>query len=283
MKVNTPRTHSDNRNIHVLTVHWKDPSWIEIQLRYLRKNIPNEFKSYAFLNYIELEHHGRFDYEFYEPISSHAIKLNILANYAVFNSVSDDDVIMFIDGDAFPIRDLGALVQSSLEEAPFVAVQRLENNGDLQPHPCFAFTTVGFWKEIRGDWQEGGTWKNSDGVTVTDVGGNLLEVFAARGIEWRKLLRSNNLDEHPLWFGIYGGVIYHHGAGFRASVSRSDNKLLRKLFSSVLPLFLQKKIRSARWFKRLVRASPATIAADKQARSMLDEIRKNDLFYQRFE
>jgi hypothetical protein len=29
------------------------------------------------------------------------------------------------------------------------------------------------------------------------------------------VLRSNRVDLDPLFFGIYGDVIYHHGAGFR--------------------------------------------------------------------
>ena len=39
---------------------------------------------------------------------------------------------------------------------------------------------------------------------------------------WVQLLRSNGSDLHPVFFAVYGEIVYHHGAGFRESVSRSD-------------------------------------------------------------
>src|SRR5919198_425248 len=50
---------------------------------------------------------------------------------------------------------------------------------------------------------------------VTDVGGNLLGLLEARGIEWYPLLRTNKVNPHPLQFGVYGDLVYHHGGGFR--------------------------------------------------------------------
>jgi hypothetical protein len=103
------------------------------------------------------------------------------------------------------------------------AVRRDENLGDPQPHPCFSFTTCGFWREIQGDWSKGGTWTNSLGNIVTDPGGNLLHILADRNVDWLPLLRTNTNDEHhPLWFAVYGHRIYHHGAGFRERYSRLD-------------------------------------------------------------
>ena len=130
---------------------------------------------------------------------------------------------MFLDGDAFPIADIMPLVAEKLAAHPLLAVQRLENNGDRQPHPCFCVTTVGFWKSIGGDWSEGYCWNDRAGKPVTDVGGNLLGILERRKIEWAPLVRSNRTNLHPLWFGIYGGAVYHHGAGFREDkVSRAD-------------------------------------------------------------
>jgi hypothetical protein len=36
------------------------------------------------------------------------------------------------------------------------------------------------------------------------------------------VLRTNRRNPHPLFFGVYGDVIYHHGAGFRLPISRVD-------------------------------------------------------------
>ncbi|MBJ7514128.1 MAG: hypothetical protein JHC94_07385, partial [Acidimicrobiia bacterium] len=57
------------------------------------------------------------------------------------------------------------------------------------------------------------------GDRLTDVGANLLGNLLERGIEWRPLLRSNKFNLDPLWFGIYGDVVYHHGAGSRPAIS----------------------------------------------------------------
>jgi hypothetical protein len=104
-----------------------------------------------------------------------------------------------------------------------MAVRRDENLGDCQPHPLFCATTVGFWKDIEGDWRAGGAWINSAGREVADVGGNLMVKLRERGIEWLPLLRTNTSNPHPVWFGIYDHRIYHHGAGFQATrVERVD-------------------------------------------------------------
>jgi hypothetical protein len=58
-----------------------------------------------------------------------------------------------------------------------------------------------------------------DGLKHHDLGTALLEKLEARGIRWHPILRSNAWNPHPVWFGVYGGIIYHHGAGFRRSLS----------------------------------------------------------------
>jgi hypothetical protein len=107
------------------------------------------------------------------------------------------------------------LIREGLEKAPLVAVRRAENVGDPQPHPCFCVTSVGTWRQLRGDWSGGYTWPGHRGKLVTDVGGNLLRALELTGTPWVQVLRSNGVDLDPLFFGIYGDVVYHHGAGFR--------------------------------------------------------------------
>ena len=50
--------------------------------------------------------------------------------------------------------------------------------------------------------------------------GNLLRQLEEHNIDWLPLLRSNTRNPDPLWFGVYGHRIYHHGAGFRDRDSR---------------------------------------------------------------
>lgn len=207
--------------IHVATVHWHNERWIDIQLAYLARHAGEPYRVYAFLNGIDPSYDERFYYSSHEPIAEHAVKLNLLADI-VAAGADEDDLLLFLDGDAFPISDVSAYARPLLATYPLLAVQRLENNGDVQPHPCFCVTTVGFWKRLGGDWKEGHTWTNRAGDTVTDVGGNLLGALDADGIAWHPILRSNAVDLHELWYGVYDGVVYHHGAGFRVPISRLD-------------------------------------------------------------
>jgi hypothetical protein len=213
--------------IHIATVHWQSEHWIDVQLDYLARNISEPFRVYAWLNDVPGDYRRKFHYVNTEPVSDHAVKLNILADLIYFDSNRHDDLIIFLDGDAFPIGDVISFARKKLEKEPLVAVQRLENDGDLQPHPCFCVATVGFWKRIGGDWKSGYKWDNSQGKPVTDVGGNLLGLLRREKVDWHPMLRSNRINLHPLWFGIYEGLIYHHGAAFRHPLSRIDSQKAR--------------------------------------------------------
>ena len=133
----------------------------------------------------------------------------------IAHEAPDDDLLMFLDGDAFPIADPMPLIEDGLSRAPLIAVRRAENVDQPQPHPCFCVTTVGAWRSLPGDWSGGYTWPGHKGKLVTDVGGNLLRALELANAPWVQVLRSNRVDLDPLFFGIYGDVLYHHGAGFR--------------------------------------------------------------------
>lgn len=204
--------------IYIATVHWKTDKWIDIQLSYLKRFIKPDFRVFAFLNSLPLDHSHKFYYSSTEDITSHAIKLNLLADLIIQNSTSDDDWIIFLDGDAFPIGDIIEFGETYLEHHPLLAVRRDEHLGEKQPHPCFCLTTVKFWKEIMGDWNSGYEWKRNDGNYITDVGGNLLKILEEKKINWFPLLRTNKINLNPLLFGVYDDLIYHHGAGFRTPI-----------------------------------------------------------------
>lgn len=160
--------------IYVLTVHWRFDFWVDAQLSRLRNYIRDPFKVYAFCDRTRHDHSAKFAYYFpAEGFADHASKLNALANL-VCETARDDDVLVFCDSDAFPVRDITDYIRSALATWPLVAVQRVENGGDIQPHPCFSITTAGFWRRIGGDWRSGPTWRNSFGQVVTDVGAVLL-------------------------------------------------------------------------------------------------------------
>lgn len=200
--------------IHVATVHWRDDRWIDVQLRHLEQHLPQPYRVYAFLNRLDKDHSGRFFYSSDEQVREHSTKLNLLADMISFAAESDDDPILFIDGDAFPIADLGPLI-SDLPRDRLIAIRRDEAS-DVQPHPSFCLTTVGTWRELGGDWRKGGHfWVNEVGREVSDVGARLLKAVEEHDLDWRPLTRSNRENPHPLFFGVYDDLVYHHGAGFR--------------------------------------------------------------------
>jgi hypothetical protein len=204
--------------IYVLTVHWRIDFWVDVQLAHLRRYIREPFDVYAFCDRTRNDHSSKFDYCSPERgIVDHASKLNALAAAACARA-SDGDVLVFCDSDAFPVRDITGYIREQVARWPLVAVQRLENAGDIQPHPSFAITTAGFWRRIGGDWRAGPTWTNADGKTVTDVGANLLRSLTLQEVAWGKMLRSNRTSLHPLLFSIYDNVVYHHGAGSRPTI-----------------------------------------------------------------
>jgi hypothetical protein len=205
--------------IHVATVHWRSDRWIDLQRTHLNRFLGEPYRAYAFLNDVPGDHESEFYYASTERIKDHATKLNILCDL-IRLSADPSDVLLVIDGDAFPVASTRPLLQERLPQHGLIAVQRLENNGDPQPHPCFCVTTVGLWAEIGGDWHKGYTWPGPAGEPVTDVGANVLAALERAQVDWYPLRRVNRSNPHPLFFGLYGDdehgpLVYHHGAGFR--------------------------------------------------------------------
>ena len=195
--------------IHIATAHHHSSEWIELQRARLDRHIDEPFRLYGSLEGVEAEFEKYFDVVVPSK-GGHAGKLNLLGHLIV-EEADPDDLVMFLDGDAFPVRDVIAPVREALAGTGLVAVQRLENWGDTQPHPCFCVTTARLWRDLPGDWSSGHIYRDGR----TDVGANLAWLLERRGIAWTPLLRTHSLRSHDLLFAVYGGLVYHHGAGFR--------------------------------------------------------------------
>jgi hypothetical protein len=208
--------------INIVTVHWQTAKWVDAQLDFLERNIDAPFRVFASLNGVEHDEVARRFHFAADLPGSHPEKLNALATEVSAHS-APSDILIFLDGDAFPIRPLVPWMPEALTRTPLMAIRRDENLGDPQPHPSFCATTVGFWEEIGGDWRPGDTWVNSAGRDVADTGGRLLTRLSELGVAWQPLLRTNTNNPHPVWFGIYAHHVYHHGVGFQAArVERVD-------------------------------------------------------------
>ncbi len=210
--------------IHFITVHFGSDHWVNIQLDQIARHTKAPYETWGCLNEIGPDAFTRFDHA-WDLDGDHADKLNELARRVAENA-DPDDLLVFIDGDAFPIEDWLVRVEPLLETFPLVAVSRVENMGDGQPHPCFAVTRVGFWQQIGGDWTIGKApyveWPTTFGRMRTDVGALLMAKLDELNIDWYRLLRSNVRNLHPLMFGVYADIVYHHGAGFRRPYTALD-------------------------------------------------------------
>ncbi len=260
--------------LHIATAHFGSPDWIEIQTRYLRRHIAVPYQTWASLESIDASYGSYFDH-IIDHAGRHSDKLNHLAT-EILGEARADDLLMFLDGDAFPIKDPMPLIAEGLARAKLVAVRRSENLEDRQPHPCFCVTTAGTWRQLCGDWSAGYCWVNSRGIRRTDVGGNLLRKLELTQTPWVEVLRTNRRNLDPLLFAIYGDTIYHHGAGFRNTLSQvhvARAPTPRPLSYLPLPWRLRRQLalepRRA-WVRRERRRQ------QRQSRGVMERIRRDD-------
>lgn len=208
--------------IHIATIHHDTPKFMKPQKEYLEKYTPEDFKVYCGISNLAptVEHYKFLDFS--NDTVQHGERLDRLAS-VICDEAQDDDCLVFIDSDAFPIVKWVDFLKSSLQDHPIAAIVRLENPTPLIseedsnfPHPCFFATTVGFWKEHALSWElDPATGAQSAGVV-------LHRKLKELNVTWTALVRSNAINIHPLYFGIYGGMIYHHGAGNRGVYDSID-------------------------------------------------------------
>jgi hypothetical protein len=138
----------------------------------------------------------------------------------------EDDLLLFIDADAWPIKDWVKPVDSLLEEHAVVAVERRENPEPLlkeehkpYPHPTFFAVKAKFWKE---NYEKGLRWALRIEDSIQTAGPTIKHWLKDNGYTSYPLLRTNCINIHPLYYGIYGDIVYHHGAGTRPKYDSAD-------------------------------------------------------------
>jgi len=204
--------------IYVVTVHWKDACWLGAQIKRLKKHMGEEYKLFGNCPGLEPEWCEAFDWCAYEDqkadtTDTNPANLNFVTR-EVLKVADDEDLLVFLDGDCFPIvNNFGQRCRDLLKNHPLAAVRRLENLGDMAPHPSFCVTTVGTWRLIKGNWKIS-NWRTWDGLPMRDVGSFLGMQLCANELEWKPIHRTNNVDLDPVYFALYGGIVYHHGAGY---------------------------------------------------------------------
>lgn len=222
--------------IHIITNHHETLKWLKLQSSYLAQHTVNEYKVYCGTTDIQdcddleslREENAPLENYIFDNLESvvnrHADKLNALVNLIGESASSDDDILIFLDPDTLPIEKAwDEQLRGWLKQAPLLAISREENpepllkpNQKPYPHPCFLATTLKFWKENKLSWD----LDESQGASCAGV---LLKKWLDENqIQWGKMLRSNCFNLHPLNFGVYGSLIYHHGSGNRPTYDSVD-------------------------------------------------------------
>ncbi len=91
--------------VHVCTVHWLSPQWIDAQAAALDRWLPPGSRRLAVLSGIDRGWADRFDVVL-DVAGSHAERLGALARRAL-EDAGDDDLLLFLDGDALPVGPVG--------------------------------------------------------------------------------------------------------------------------------------------------------------------------------
>lgn len=202
--------------IHIVTVHHGTNEWVPIQLRYFEKFIPDSFQLTLLLSDCAFSKESDVDASRIHKLLhttglSHSENLN--ACISSLSGYKADDLLIVIDGDAFPVAPIVSLMRKKIEAHSLVAAQRtVETHGrDSRAHPCFIMTSMGFFNSLNTTFDKN---PSPEGIPP-DVGGALNCRLIDLSTNWFPLTRSNIYNPHFIMFGLYGDMIYHHGAGFR--------------------------------------------------------------------
>lgn len=139
------------------------------------------------------------------------------------------DYIVTLDNDSFPVRDdwLDVLVSECERGAAVSGVYRDEMAPAVHPFIHVSGLCVGR-SDLRAlDVSFGRNLQftgEQDVERNQDVGQKITYEFIRRGRAIGPLRRSNKVNLHFLVAGIYGDVIYHHGAGGRPTRFRGSER-----------------------------------------------------------
>ena len=203
--------------IRILTIHHETDRFLSLQKKYVEK-YTNDYVAYCGYSKISPPDLGYVNIDLNQTTIQHADRLNYMFDL-VKGDANDEDVLIFMDSDTFPITDKWVdVIVKNLKDNPITAIQRKENSAagmgckpELHPHICFLSTTIGFW--VKNNLSIG---------RVPNTAYNIGEWLKAKGLDFTKILRSNAIDLHPLYFGVYGDILYHHGSGNRVPYDGVD-------------------------------------------------------------
>jgi hypothetical protein len=129
---------------------------------------------------------------------------------------ADFDYIVTLDNDSFPVREdwLEVLIGACEQGAAIAGVYRDEMAPAIAPFIHVSGLCIRR-RDLRALKLSFGRDAHPEIEHNQDVGQRITYALTQEGREIERLKRSNKLNYHFLIGGIYGDVIYHHGAGSR--------------------------------------------------------------------
>ena len=207
--------------IHIVTTHYKNDVWFDIQKEYLEKYTSEDYKVVCgnYCMHISCDSPRYIFYDISALEDSHYVQANCLANRALLPTLSDDDIFIFMDCDTLPCEygwDLKVKEHLS-EKNDIVAIVMRENKVSSTeyanlPHLSFFATTKKVWVENNLCWY-------LDGSENPQVG--MKNLISKKGLKLKELNRTNVFNAHNVMFGVYDNLIYHHSCALRAFPSRT--------------------------------------------------------------
>tara|TARA_A100001201_G_scaffold24081_1_gene27278 strand:- start:134 stop:946 length:813 start_codon:yes stop_codon:yes gene_type:complete len=218
--------------IHLYTLHFKHDYWVDLQVNSIKKHIKVPYKTYAIFSHMSQDIYEKrknmYDHFEVREIGKskhkggnyHATDGNRHIFPAIESNAKKGDIILRMDSDAFLVGDITQDFVDMVTDKKFIALCEPQHEWDtnvVTPHPAFWSYPVEFLQQGLAEVM---------GAIIEDNNSNwwggVDKWLKNNNIEWSPITRSNKIDLHPLYFGIYGDLVYHHWAGSRKMISRPD-------------------------------------------------------------
>ncbi len=200
--------------------------WLDLQTKFIKKNT-NNYDFAVFLNTVKNKSLfkdciiiGENNVATHDGRLSHRKGLRASIEYFRQHQ-SEYDAFCILDCDCFPIRkgwikDIKKILRD--KKLKFAAIVRLENGEDF-PHPSGIIIPSEHINEDIFHFPTSVDYfacKNIiDGTPISDTGSNMTFWAPNEELMGHPLVRSNVINLHPVYAGIYGDMLYHHGLGSR--------------------------------------------------------------------
>jgi hypothetical protein len=195
----------------------RNHKWIELQLRFLRETL-DDFVHVVVCNDVDPSLFKESTVIYYGAGKSHSTGLNKIIDYAREHHYSH---CLLLDSDCFPFK-LGWLeeIKATMSELDVAAIIRVENL-DMFAHPSAFYMNDKALSYIKFEIKQG-----------KSIIGNQFHDVQANTKKFLPLMRTNTINIHPIYCGVYGGIFYHHGAGSRSDKNFRANMYYRQLNSA---------------------------------------------------